>query len=404
MDSNNNVDLENDNDFINNSDATSTENSDSSPTSSTSKKISFNEQDTKTQYSSPIKEVYADNLEEEMKNIKAALPPKGNNNIIGMDTEFPGIVYDIKNITNDFYYKSMEKNVNSLKLIQLGITIMNRNGEYSKNIPYHTWQFNFKFDIEKDKYSEESLNLLINSGINFDKLKKNGIEHEVFAQSLMSSGLVLNPKIKWVSFHGSYDFAYLLKLVTKEKLPSNEIGFINSLKLFFPNHYDLRMLLKDDEYYSHGGLNRLISTLGIERKGIKHQAGSDSIATIEAFFKLIENEIINQEKLKKWKNVLYGIGIGRDNENTIRYINKANKDININYINNDANLINRNESEKRKINKNMIYMQNQKQQINGCINNNYIKFYYPCYFINTYEIMKKSILMNQMKVSQPIMA
>lgn len=404
MDSNNNVDLENDNDFINNSDATSTENSDSSPTSSTSKKISFNEQDTKTQYSSLIKEVYADNLEEEMKNIKAALPPKGNNNIIGMDTEFPGIVYDIKNITNDFYYKSMEKNVNSLKLIQLGITIMNRNGEYSKNIPYHTWQFNFKFDIEKDKYSEESLNLLINSGINFDKLKKNGIEHEVFAQSLMSSGLVLNPKIKWVSFHGSYDFAYLLKLVTKEKLPSNEIGFINSLKLFFPNHYDLRMLLKDDEYYSHGGLNRLISTLGIERKGIKHQAGSDSIATIEAFFKLIENEIINQEKLKKWKNVLYGIGIGRDNENTIRYINTANKDININYINNDANLINRNESEKRKINKNMIYMQNQKQQINRCINNNYIKFYYPCYFINTYEIMKKNILMNQMKVSQPIMA
>ena len=404
MDSNNNVDLENDNDFINNSDATSTENSDSSPTSSTSKKISFNEQDTKTQYSSLIKEVYADNLEEEMKNIKAALPPKGNNNTIGMDTEFPGIVYDIKNITNDFYYKSMEKNVNSLKLIQLGITIMNRNGEYSKNIPYHTWQFNFKFDIEKDKYSEESLNLLINSGINFDKLKKNGIEHEVFAQSLMSSGLVLNPKIKWVSFHGSYDFAYLLKLVTKEKLPSNEIGFINSLKLFFPNHYDLRMLLKDDEYYSHGGLNRLISTLGIERKGIKHQAGSDSIATIEAFFKLIENEIINQEKLKKWKNVLYGIGIGRDNENTIRYINTANKDININYINNDANLINRNESEKRKINKNMIYMQNQKQQINGCINNNYIKFYYPCYFINTYEIMKKNILMNQMKVSQPIMA
>ena len=397
MDSNNNVDLENDNDFINNSDATSTENSDSSPTSSTSKKISFNEQDTKTQYSSPIKEVYADNLEEEMKNIKAALPPKGNNNIIGMDTEFPGIVYDIKNITNDFYYKSMEKNVNSLKLIQLGITIMNRNGEYSKNIPYHTWQFNFKFDIEKDKYSEESLNLLINSGINFDKLKKNGIEHEVFAQSLMSSGLVLNPKIKWVSFHGSYDFAYLLKLVTKEKLPSNEIGFINSLKLFFPNHYDLRMLLKDDEYYSHGGLNRLISTLGIERKGIKHQAGSDSIATIEAFFKLIENEIINQEKLKKWKNVLYGIGIGRDNENTIRYINTANKDINMNYIN-------RNESDNRKMNKNMIYMQNQKQQINGCINNNYIKFYYPCYFINTYEIMKKSILMNQMKVSQPIMA
>jgi hypothetical protein len=32
-------------------------------------------------------------------------------------------------------------------------------------------------------------------------------------------GLVLNKKTKWVVFHGSSDFAYLLRLVLGEELP-----------------------------------------------------------------------------------------------------------------------------------------------------------------------------------------
>lgn len=169
MDSNNNVSLEKENERNDLSDASTVDtNFDSSPKSSTSEKISF-DYDMVSEKSTVIKEVYAENLEEEIKVIKSVI---NEYNYIGMDTEFPGTVYSLNNLTNDFYYKTMEKNVNSLKLIQLGITLTNKNGEYPKNLPYHTWQFNFKYDEKKDLYSEDSLNLLKSTGIDFENLKK----------------------------------------------------------------------------------------------------------------------------------------------------------------------------------------------------------------------------------------
>ena len=397
MDSNNNVSLEKENERNELSDASTVDtNSDSSPKSSTSEKISFN-YDIVSEKSTVIKEVYAENLEEEIKVIKSVI---NEYNYIGMDTEFPGTVYSLNNLTNDFYYKTMEKNVNSLKLIQLGITLTNKNGEYPKNIPYHTWQFNFKYDEKKDLYSEDSLNLLKSTGIDFENLKTNGIDQTKFGAILKDSWLVLNPNIIWVSFHGSYDFAYLLKLLINQNLPTTESDYINLLCCYFPNFYDIKSLIKDNDTYFHGGLNKLIYSLDIKRKGIKHQAGSDSIATIEAYHKLIENGSINVKKLKKFKNVLYGIGVGRDNENTIRYMNNTNNVINNSNINNNANLINRNEFNASVL-KNMIYIQNQKLQMSKCIYNNYMKCFYPMFFINnSFGIMKNNMMMNQIKMSQ----
>ena len=141
-----------------------------------------------------IKEVYNDNLDEAFKEIKAIIKKY---NYIGMDTEFPGCIYKLKSLTKDFYYKSMKDSVNSTKLIQLGISFTNEKGEFPDKYEYHTWQFNFKFDEEKDKFTEESINLLKSNGINFDKLKKNGISETDFAQKLILSGLVLNPNNKW---------------------------------------------------------------------------------------------------------------------------------------------------------------------------------------------------------------
>ena len=327
--------------------------------------------------------------------MKVIKPLLNEYNYIGMDTEFPGTVYSLENLSDDFYYKTLQKNANELKLIQLGITLTNKDGEYPKNIPYHTWQFNFKFDEEKDKYSEESLNLLKSTGIDFDKLKKNGIEHKKFAKILKKTGLVLNPNVKWISFHGSYDFAYLLKLLDKESLPSNENEFMYSLGLYFPHFYDIRVLIKDIDIYFHGGLNKLISTLKIQRKGIKHQAGSDSIATIEAFHKLIENGSITKLKLKKLDKVIYGVGKGRDNENTIKYMkNENNSDKNNNLKNFENNKNNFNN------NNNMMNIQNQKMNMN----NNYIKCFYPVYYINACRIMNNNILFNQMRLCQAMMA
>ena len=279
-----------------------------------------------------IKEVYADNLKQEIKKISYLIEEY---NYIGMDTEFPGVVYNLEQITNDdFYYKTMKKNVDSLKLIQLGITLTNEKGEYPKKYKYHTWQFNFKFDKNKDVFSKESIELLINSGINFAKLKNNGIDHLFFAELLMTSGLVLNPEVHWVSYQGSYDFGYLLKMLQNDKLPKKENDFINDLSVYFPNFYDLRVLLKNDQSYFQGGLSKLLYLLGIERKGIMHQAGSDAIATIDSFHKSINYKTINVEKILMLKNILYGIEKGKDNMNTINYINicKQNGNVNLNQV------------------------------------------------------------------------
>ena len=407
MDSNDNVVMEKKNILLSLSSDVSTTSTDSDSSSSLHSSLnSFDFFENNQENYSFIQEVYASNFKTELKKIKAIIDKK-EFIYIGMDTEFPGTIYNIDNITNDFYYKTMKLNVNSTKLIQLGITLTNKNGEFPKDYPYHTWQFNFKFDIEKDKYSEESINLLKCNGIDFKKLKEDGINYKEFADELFNSALVVNPHVKWISYHGLYDFGYLLKLLTKENLPEEEKKFIDTLNVYIPEYYDVKMLVKDNDFYFHGGLNRLIKNLGIERKGINHQAGSDAIATAEAYHKLIENEIINKEKIKKFKNVLYGIGVGRDNENTIKYLNNSNNVKNVNNIN-KVNVNNRNNftlNNNAVLNRNLLFMknQNQLQQMNNYIQNNYVKCYYPCYFVNTYDIIKKNILLNQMKLAQAIM-
>ena len=84
-------------------------------------------------------------------------------NYIGMDTEFPGIVYSLTSMADDFYYKSLKLNVESLKFIQLGITLSNSKGETPQ--PYHTWQFNFEFDSLKFLAHYFTLQRYENSGI-----------------------------------------------------------------------------------------------------------------------------------------------------------------------------------------------------------------------------------------------
>ena len=328
-----------------------------------------------TSDNSGIKEVFNDNFIDEMKNLMSLL---NKYNYIGMDTEYPGIVYQIENNLDEFYYKSVKLNVESLKLIQLGITLSDSRGRFP--YPYHTWQFNFEFDPEKDKNSNSSINLLKNSGINFEELKKNGIEHKLFFQVFKTSGLVLNPKINWISFHGSYDFAYLLYNLLDTPLPKSENEFTKLLGLYFPNHYDIKILVKEKNKL-RGSLNKLAQYLYVEREGKMHQAGSDSYVTIDVFWKLLSFRYISKEELKEKKNILFGISKGKDDEETINYVktNHASK-LNIknnigNYnINSMENITNSNSIYDMK---NMLYM-----PINRNIYNPNMNYYYPQIMVN----------------------
>ncbi len=276
-----------------------------------------------------IVEVYEDNFIQEIIIISKLLEEY---NYIGMDTEFPGTVYNITNMSKDFYFRTLKMNVDSLKLIQLGITLTNEKGEFPKNYPYHTWQFNFQFDKNSDKILQASLNLLERGGIDFDKLKNKGIKHKIFAEYFMISGLVLNPDITWISFHGCYDFGYLLKLLLNSKLPKNEKEFMDLLNTYFINYYDIRTLVKGKDNLQ-GSLNRLAQYLEVWREGKTHQAGSDSVVTIDVYFKLIKNGLIDENKLAKNKNILFGVDSEEDNKETINYTRIGN----MSYPNNNTN-------------------------------------------------------------------
>ena len=166
-----------------------------------------------------IVEVYENNFIQEIKRLGSYLEKYP---IIGMDTEFPGLVYPCP--TQGFYYKYIKTNVDKLKLIQLGVSLFNENGESPPEGA--TWQFNLRFNCEKEAYSRESITLLSNSGIDFTQLKKNGIHYSTFAEYLITSGLVLNECVKWISFNGFSDFAYLLRLIINSNLPD----IINSIE------------------------------------------------------------------------------------------------------------------------------------------------------------------------------
>ena len=170
-----------------------------------------------------------------------------------------------------YQYTTIRTNVDMLKMIQLGLTFCNAQGELPKhNGELCVWQFNFReFDLDTDLYAPESIKLLIDSGINFRANVERGVDqvcsapllayrrcrapfpsqarmcHNAsacvgvahtrlrcaagaqvhtccavvgahpgkraraqvrFAELLLTSGVVLNADVSWITFHAGYDF------------------------------------------------------------------------------------------------------------------------------------------------------------------------------------------------------
>ena len=93
-------------------------------------------------------------------------------------------------------------------------------------------------------FAQDSIDLLRNSGIQFDKHDDEGIDPYDFAELLITSGIVLNENVEWISFHSGYDFGYLLKILTGQNLLSEESEFFDLLKIYFPCTYDVKYLMK----------------------------------------------------------------------------------------------------------------------------------------------------------------
>ena len=230
-----------------------------------------------------IVDVWYENLHQEFRNIRKIM---NDYPFIAMDTEFPGCVakpYGTFKSNAEYQYYNMKVNVDLTKVIQIGLTFFNEAGETPS--PVCSWQFNFFFNQASDMSSVQSVALLENSGINFPRLAHSGIHPDDFSELLITSGLVLTKRVKWLSFHSGHDFGYMIKILTNQRLPDTDDDFFDLLRIYFPFLYDAKFIMKSCRTL-RGGLQELANNLEIQRKGSQHTAGSDSLMTGEAFFKL----------------------------------------------------------------------------------------------------------------------
>ncbi|KAJ6702363.1 CCR4-NOT TRANSCRIPTION COMPLEX SUBUNIT [Salix koriyanagi] len=264
-----------------------------------------------------LREVWADNLVYEFFLIKEAI---SRFPLVALDTEFPGTIFQLNRNKSSLSratpyenYCLMKWNVDLLKIIQLGMTLSDSHG----NLPsfgsesHYAWQFNFRdFNIAHDHYNAESIGLLERQGIDLKKNREKGIDSSDFGRLVLSSGLVSNnSSITWIAFHGAYDFGFLIKILTKRDLPSDLRSFLGMMRFFFGVRvYDAKFMMGCISGL-HGGLERVAKLLGVERiTGSRHQAGSDSLLTLQTFVRFKETcAKIDLEKLNGYEGMMFGL-------------------------------------------------------------------------------------------------
>ncbi|CAH8507853.1 unnamed protein product [Heterobilharzia americana] len=146
---------------------------------------------------------------------------------VAVDTEFPGVVAKVfGEYANSFEqaYHNIKVNIDMLKPIQIGFSFFDESGQTLDSVS--TVQFNIKWNVDNEMHAADSIQLLEVSGIDFEKLKRTGIELSDFAEAFLTSGLPLNDKITWIGFHSAYDFAYMMKICTDwMRMPDNVLEF-----------------------------------------------------------------------------------------------------------------------------------------------------------------------------------
>ncbi|CAA7394911.1 unnamed protein product [Spirodela intermedia] len=228
--------------------------------------------------SEEVREVWGWNMGAELPRILDALDSAP---YAAVDTEFPGFLHQTPWFaTPRERYQDVRRNVDSLKLIQLGFTFF---GDGSRR---RTWQISFRdFDVfsPSDARSEASVELLKRSGVDFSMTRTEGVDSEVFSELLRRCDWLGRRKPRWVTFQGLYDVAYLVKLLTGAPLPATLPRFAQLVGAILGKVIDVKYLTRFCGGFDLG-LARLSESLGVKVEGgAAHQAGFDTLLTARVF-------------------------------------------------------------------------------------------------------------------------
>ena len=245
-----------------------------------------------------VRQVWKHNLLKEFDLIKVA---GMTHRMVAFDTEFPVVVFSPMNIDKRelgklpsfLNYNIIRDNVNATKIIQLGLALCYDKGSllnFGTKYQY-SWEFNFRdFDVYNGIQNTESIELLKSQGINFDKKLKEGVDSADSAALMLKSGLLGNHSaFAWVTFHGAYDIAHLMKILIRQSLPYDLVGYMNLVQCLLGKRlFDLKHMMKfcDGLFW---GLETVANRLGVERvAGKSHQAGSDTLLTLQTLRKFLD--------------------------------------------------------------------------------------------------------------------
>ncbi|KAJ0113784.1 hypothetical protein Patl1_02639 [Pistacia atlantica] len=160
-------------------------------------------------------------------------------------------------------YDDLKYNLDNSNIIQFGITLSNQEG-----IVGGTWEFNFSdFDLEKDSYAKPSIRLVKKHGLDFDKIKKDGIPMNIFVSRFFE----VDPSMTTIS--------------------SNVLLFMDEKAAeYFRRVFDIEVVVKHSEGLQDGelGLSKLAHVFKIKWIGESHNANLDSLLIATAYARMME--------------------------------------------------------------------------------------------------------------------
>jgi len=221
-----------------------------------------------------IREVWAWNFDTEFMAMLTACRHGGC--MAALDMEFPGFVREEpRSCPKAVRYQVLRENVDKLWPVQVGIAVADADGT-----PVGVWSFNLRFDAQRDASSAAGMVFLRRAGLDLRRHLSDGVPVNTFGARLADSPMFRSHRQapSWITFSGSYDLGYLLKLLSFGKpLPTEAGEFDEQLSSVCPWRYELR------DQLPRGSLETLGWRHGVPRKGAAHTAGSDALLTLELF-------------------------------------------------------------------------------------------------------------------------